>query len=294
MVVGNGKLNVGDRVVLVPGIACGACKTCLSYGAHEHLCDHRRVHGFGHPDEEGNWPIGGFSTLIELIDGLWVQKVPEKMPYERAVLGELVAVSVRAVERGVGSGRPEIGLGTLVAGKAAVLGLGPLGSCVALVLQYLGFEVTGFERCKWRAEYVAKELSIETVQVSGEAEDIVKNAKMKNECGIYDLVFECAGEPEAFAAAIEIVRKGGRLIEVGHFFSNGSALIDPAIICRKDLDIVGSVLAPPLSYIKAMRVLSDPMLPFDRMITNQFPLKEIAQILALQEQGQFLKVIVLP
>jgi hypothetical protein len=155
------EVNEGDLVVVVPGVACGRCAIGMSFGSHEHLCPHRVVHGFSayRPDEF--FAIGGYATHIELASDIAVAKVPEGMAWARAVLAEMVSIAVRAAERGLGQGRPDLGMGSLVSASAAVLGLGPVGSAVALVLQALGLRVTGFEVNPWRAAHAARRLGID-------------------------------------------------------------------------------------------------------------------------------------
>jgi threonine dehydrogenase-like Zn-dependent dehydrogenase len=293
-VLGGDRLSVGDRVVVVPDVACGDCVTCLTYGAQNHLCDNKQVHGFSRFDPQQHSPLGGFSTFIELIDGVFVQKIPNDMPTERAVLGEVLAVAIRATERGLAANRADVGLGALVNGLAAVIGLGPIGCCVALTLQSLGFRVIGFDRNTWRTNYAYSKLDIDTLAVYGEVESTVDAAKSIGKYGAFDLVVECAGEPNAFGAALEIVRKEGKVVVLGHYISNGLIAIDPSLICRKDIEVIGSGLTGPISYLKAIGLLSTSPLPFERLVTDRLPLAEIGSILPLRKRGQYMKAIVVP
>jgi threonine dehydrogenase-like Zn-dependent dehydrogenase len=286
-VLGGEPIRRGDRVVVVPGVPCGACPVCLSLGSHEHLCEQRAVHGFGTYAHDREFPVGGFSTEIELLEGIWVQPLGAGISEERAALGELVSVAVRAVERGLAGGRPEVGMGALVGASAAVIGVGPVGACVGLVLQYLGVKVQGFERNSWRRRHAEERLGLEVAPGAGAGEPW-------NDGETYDVVFECAGEPEAFVAALRLARRGGRVVELGHFFPNGTAAVDPSVICRKDLDVIGSVLAPPTTYPKAVAVLSAQSLPFDEVVTDRIPLPDVAVISALVEDRDHMKALVVP
>jgi L-iditol 2-dehydrogenase len=292
-VLGGSRLQVGDRVVVVPGVACGGCITCLTYGSHEHLCDHRTVHGFSNYREDEYFSVGGFSTEIEVLDSFWMHRVPESVGSERAVLGELVAIAVRAVERGIAGGRPELDVGPGVAARAAVVGMGPVGCCVALVLRSLGMEVVGFEKLDWRRREAQERLGVPVHGVHVESPGSRPETDGAYSDG-FDLVVESAGEPHGFELALDLVRKGGRIVEVGHFVPNGLARVDPTVITKKDLEIVGSVLAPPPAYTKAFRLLARTELPFDRIVTHRVPLEQIDSLLPLADANEAFKIVVSP
>lgn len=285
-VLGTARLAVGDRVVVVPGVACGRCPLCVMYGSHEHLCPQRTVHGFGAWSADGDFPAGGLSSRIELADGIMVYPVPKSVPSRAAVLGELVSVGVRAVERALSGGRPDSGLGTLAGGAAAVLGMGPVGATVALLLRSFGFDVAAVEPDAWRARTLTRRLGIDVHT------DPV--AFVTEHSAEFDVVLECAGEPAAFAQALHLVRGGGRVLELGHFFSVGDVLVDPSLICRKDIEVVGSVLAPPSAYPRAFRFLGEVDMPWSELVTDVVGLDDIDELLALGKTRQHLKVVVTP
>jgi L-iditol 2-dehydrogenase len=288
------EVSEGDLVVVVPGVACGRCAICMSFGSHEHLCPHRVVHGFSayRPDEF--FAIGGYATHIELASDIAVAKVPEGMAWSRAVLAEMVSIAVRAAERGLGQGRPDLGMGSLVSASAAVLGLGPVGSAVALVLQALGLRVTGFEVNPWRAAHAARRLGIDARLISGESGDWIQDGLRETSAGLgFDVVMECGGAAELLSHAIVLARPGGRVVELGNFISSGSAPIDPSLICRKDLEVVGSVLAPAAVYPKALHLLGREDIPFGELVTQTLTLEEVSSQDLLGERT-YMKRVVLP
>jgi threonine dehydrogenase-like Zn-dependent dehydrogenase len=275
-VIAAGRIAEGDLVAVVPGLACGRCAVCLSFGSHEHLCPHRVVHGFSTYRADGAFPVGGYATHVELVDGVFVAPIPDGMPWQRAVLAELASIAVRACERALGQGRPDLGMGTLVSGSAAVLGAGPVGSAVSLVLGATGLDVTAFEMNPWRATYARDKLGVDVRLVVGD-DDWVADAVRNSVCGLgFDVVIECGGTPELFADALTLARAGGRVVELGNFISTGTAAVDPSVICRKDLDVVGSVLAPPAAYLKALRLLARDDIPFDEVVSDVFALRQLA------------------
>jgi L-iditol 2-dehydrogenase len=293
-VIGGGTVEVGDLVLVVPGTACGRCTMCLSFGAHEHLCPQRVVHGFSVFREDGAFPLGGFSTRIELAEGIAIVPVPNGMNVNRAVLGELAAVAVRAVERALGHGRPDIGMGTLVGGTAFVLGAGPVGAMVALVLTAAGLDVTVTETNEWRAKHASERLGLRvSLYEPGRPWLDETVAASPGGCG-YDVVIECGGVPQLFADALVLARAGGRVVELGHFIPDGDVAVDPSVVCRKDLEVVGSVLAPPTSYPKALRLLARDDLAFDGVVTSTLTLDELTDLGLVLGERDYLKRMVYP
>ncbi|WP_158509122.1 zinc-dependent alcohol dehydrogenase [Amycolatopsis keratiniphila] len=293
-VVGGGTIAAGDLVLVVPGKACGRCTMCLSFGAHEHLCPRRVVHGFSAFRPDGAFPLGGFSTEIELADDIAVIPVPEGMDVNRAVLGELVSVAVRGAERALGHGRPDIGMGTLLGGTAAVLGAGPVGAVVALVLAAAGLEVTVTETNEWRAKYVGEKLGLRVI-VPEPGTPWLDEMIGGSPGGLgFDVVIECGGVPELFTDALTLARAGGRVVELGHFIPNGTVPTDPAVICRKDLEVVGSVLAPPTAYPKALRLLQREDLAFDEIVSSTLTLAQLTDLDLVLGERDYLKRVVRP
>ncbi|MGC4853335.1 zinc-dependent alcohol dehydrogenase [Micromonospora sp. DT4] len=292
-VLGNERVAEGDLVAVVPGIPCGRCTVCLSFGSHEHLCPQRVVHGFSTWRSDGKFAVGGYATHIELVDDVFVARVPEGMPWQRAALSELTSIAVRATERALGQGRPDLGMGTVVAGGAAVLGAGPVGTAVALVLKAAGADVLVFESNQWRADYARERLNLDVQLVSGD--EWVTEAVRNSVGGLgFDVVVECGGSAELFVHALDLARAGGRVVELGNFISTGSAPVDPSVICRKDLEVVGSVLAPPAAYLKALRLLGRDDIPFDRVVSETLSLREAAEPGRLLGPCSYMKRVIRP
>ena len=70
-----------------------------------------------------------------------------------------------------------------------------------------------------------------------------------------DIAIECAGIPGVFAEAIDLVRRGGKVIEVGHYTDSGSVNVRPYQICNKDLDICGVWAYPQIQFQTALDFL---------------------------------------
>lgn len=291
-VIGARGAAEGDLIALAPELACGRCVLCMSFGSHEQLCPHRTVHGFSSCQPGIPFAVGGYATHIELADGAAAVVVPEGMPRPRSVLCEVVAVAIRATEQALAQGSPGLGIDAFLARSVAVLGAGPVGCAVSLVLTVAGLAVTAFEGSAWRAEYAARELGIDVRQIAQAGQDWVADAVRGSENGIgFDVVIDCGGTAGLFADALRLARPGGRVVELGSLISGAAAPVDPSLICRKNLEIVGSVLTPPAAYPEALRLLQRTEIPFDRMVSQTIGLADIESGRLLSELTYMKRVV---
>lgn len=280
-VVAGRALALGDRVVLIPGKHCGLCLDCLSRSGRENLCAHRTKHGWSAYSESEFFPAGGFSTHIELMDDAWLHKIPAHIPDDIAALAEPLAIAVRAVDRALSANRPERDLGAAVAMRAAVIGIGSLGYLVAYVLKTLGAEVVGIDLSAEKCELFTRLLGFPAMPVRpAETSEIETKLASHGVKHPLDVVFECGGSIEAFGASLMAVRRGGRVLELGNYIQDECAEIDPALLCRKEIDVVGAVYANPFNYEKVFDVVAiGGMESLTGAITRKVPLARINEIL---------------
>ena len=291
-VVNGEEIKVGDRVILIPGKNCGECHHCLSHTGQGNLCQHRTAHGWGFYSENKFFAAGGLSTHIEVMKDAWLVRVPNEIPNDIAVLAEPLAIAVRAVDRALSGTRPDRDLGAIVAARAAVIGLGPIGYLVAYVLKSLGADVVGFDVEKSRCDFLKTTLGFPAITVDkAQPNSIVQSIEKTSPVKDFDLVFECGGTTSAFVASLLAVRKAGRVIELGNYIQEELAEIDPSWICRKELDVLGFVLANPFTYIKVFKLLA--LNPVDALsiVTKKLPLSQADDFLTLNHQQQ-MKVVV--
>lgn len=279
-VVSGKSVAVNDRVVVHPGKNCGVCPHCLSRTGHSNLCEHRKAHGHSDFSENDFFPAGGFSSYIEVMDDAWLIPVPKALNNDIAVLAEPLAIAVRAVDRALSGTRPDRDLGEVAAIRAAVIGTGPIGYLIAYVLKSIGADVVGFDLDSFKTTFFKKHLGFEAFTISYEQAKqldklILENSKIKD----FDVAFECGGTTSAFVAALLAARKAGRVIELGNYIQKECAEIDPAWICRKELDVIGHVLASPYTYEKVFRLIEqvgiEPLMP---LVTKKIHLSNIQEI----------------
>jgi D-arabinose 1-dehydrogenase-like Zn-dependent alcohol dehydrogenase len=106
---------------------------------------------------------------------------------------------------------------------------------------------------------------------------------------------EFAGHPNAFNEGLELIRRGGRYVVVGQLGS-GTTTIKPSLIVSKQLRILGSLSGRAKAYWKALDFISahQKHIPFERMISNHFPLSDINVAIERMKNYQEIKPMIRP
>ncbi len=296
MNVMGGPIKEGDRITVVPGSKnCGRCYYCLHVPGRPTLCSGRTIYGFSN-SETPPYLTGEFSEYTYIHGNSWVYKIPENIPEEISVLTEPVAVATRAVERACAPGLPQVGDGYSIGSSVAVLGCGPIGLLVIAVLRDSGAgTIIATDLVDSRLE-MAKQMGADVVINVGDTtpeERVEQIQSFTNGVGV-DISIECAGIPAVFSEALNVVRRGGKVIEVGHYTDSGDTQVRPHQICNKDLDVYGVWAYPQIQFQTALDFLQRTRAPLHKLITHHLPLNQlVAGIDMLGKEGVY-KVVIEP
>lgn len=292
--IGGRPLKVGDRVIATPGVPCLKCEYCTTFSGAEQLCGHRRSHGFSKYKRGEFFPAGGFSNYIELVDQLWVYPLPDDVTLPEIMFADLVPISLKAIERGIGGGRQDSQFGPGVAMRLGVIGLGPIGAAAVFVGRSIGATVVGLDTSPWKASEIGQIFDIPTHVIPEDSRAAHEHLRALGEVD-FDLVLDCTGSPRGFELGILAVRKGGRMVEVGSFAYGTRSLINPSVITRKEVEITGSLMAPPLAYNKVFRLLrKHRQYDLARLTTHHIALDRMNDVLEVFANQNYIKVHVEP
>jgi L-iditol 2-dehydrogenase len=91
-----------------------------------------------------------------------------------------------------------------------------------------------------------------------------------------DVVVECVGAPAAVPEGIDMTRRGGKYVEVGHYTDPGTVPVNPHTICFKDMDILGSWTYPPTQFGTVLELMRRSMgeIPLDEVVTKVYGVDE--------------------
>lgn len=295
MAVVGGPIREGDRITTTPSsTVCGRCHYCLHMPQRPTLCSDRYVHGFVCADVAPA-PRGGFSQYMHLTARSWIFKIPDGLSGELAVLTEPAAVATRAVERALGPGIPHIGEGLGMDKAVLVLGAGPIGQLVIAALSHIGTDlIIASDLSQSRLELAGQMGAHQVMGAEGPLEERLETVRDLTDGIGPDIVIETAGVPVVFKESLDFVRRGGIVVEVGHFTDPGGVDIHPNVVCFKDLDIRGMWAYPAMQFKTALSFLKNSKAPLDRFITHRLPLEDTEKGIEITGSEGSMKVVVEP
>jgi L-iditol 2-dehydrogenase len=282
------ELQVGDRVVPAPNVACGRCRSCRR-GFPYYLCRHLQNYGNSITSADAPHLFGGWAEHLYLKPGTAMFRVPADLPSEVAVLTEIFAVT-HSLERAAAVRRPG---GFLPGDTVAVVGVGSLGMAHLVKAALMGAgRVIAVDRSAKRLALARRLVGAETVLVEPAGDDGDPDARTPQteqaeqvrdltEGEGADVVVNATGFPGSFASALRMVRDAGTILEVGAFVDMGRESFNPAEICGRSLTVMGTggedLAAYPGTLALLARHAAD--VPFASMISHAFPVADAAEAL---------------
>ena len=256
-------VSVGDKVAVHPVMPCYKCVSCLR--GLNHLCDDMGHLCFNRPGVFAEY----FITRPDC-----VRKIPPGMSFPAASLMEPVCVCMEAVNRG----NVKQGNRVLIAGD------GPFGimiSKLCALKKPKQIIQTGFFDS--RLKHASGPLT-QTININNEPDLAEKIMDMTGGNGV-DCAILCVSSPVAVNLCIEVLRSRGILVIFAALA--GKTPVDLMRVHLKELHIVGCNNDENYSD-EALRLLSDPGLNLQSMITHEIPFsdwKEAFQIADEQKES---------
>ena len=243
------SFQIGDRVALEPGIPCQKCEFCKS--GRYNLCPHIRF--------MGTPPIDGAFREYIAHPEAFTYKIPEYISFEEAALLEPLSVGLHAARRA------NVQPGDTV----AILGAGPIGLVTLQAVRLRGAaEVLVTDLVDFRLS-IAKDFgATEVVNVGN-----VNKSCLANYLKACDVVIQTATSAEACTQAFDFVKRGGRIVQVGHP-PVSQVPIDPNLLIAEELDLVGSFRYTN-TYPAAVKLLGAKRIDVKPLISQTFPLQEL-------------------
>lgn len=292
-------LNEGDYIATCGG-ACGKCWFCKNTPGRTNLCDSLYIVGlWPTPCDQPPHLFGGFAEYVYVdTTKLPVFKFPPGLSENEMVLVEPMAVATRTWKRAIAGSTcaSYAAEGWEASQTIAIQGLGPIGQChvtTALVhgvdrLILIDLMKDRLEEGKKLADAVGAETLLINLKEVPNVEDRVKMVKDFTYGVGADIVIEATGAPPAFAEAFKLVRRGGTIVEMGHFTDTGSIQVNPHIdLCNKDVQVFGSWAYPGFEYKTAIAVMAKAKkvgIPFGNILKEVNPLEELPNSIRRQEE----------
>lgn len=260
--VGDGveRIKRGDRVCVECFSHCGECIYCQT-GLYN-LCVRRKFDAEGH---------GGFAEF-SLVRERAVFPIPDAMSFEEAALVEPLAVGHHGFHLAGAGARDTV----------VILGAGMIGLCVLEAAL-----AEGVKRALITAKYdhqalLAKEMGAEDVihAPGGDIRGIVKDRTK----GLgADAVIDTVAHAETVAAALDVVRRKGRIVLVGGFTKPIEADLEKIIM--GEVIVTGSCCygysGMQKDFGACIERVAQRRFDYGKLITHRFPLDEIVEAFRL-------------
>ncbi len=266
------ELKKGMRVVSQTTFAtCGSCVHCNN--EEYNLCSNRL--GIGTQKD------GGMAEFV-LAPEQSVHVLPDHVDMKVASLMEPLACGVHAcIEKG----------GIIKGDVVCVFGAGAIGLLVSSVAKACGaYVITAGLAADRDRLLLAKKMGADRVvnQSEEKIDDVIE--KITQGLGV-DKVFECSGSVAALNAGLGIVRKKGKVVQMG-VFPHSKETIATDYILHKEIEYIGSRSQKPSSWKIAIQLLNDRKLKgLEELASFVLPLEEWRKGFDLMMDGSAIKVL---
>ncbi|PHS15813.1 MAG: galactitol-1-phosphate 5-dehydrogenase [Blastopirellula sp.] len=271
----------GDRVTVFP----------LLWNDDHPACEQGKYAQSDGYDYLGSRSDGAFSEYV-VAPTRNLLRVPDGVSLEEASMTEPAAVALHAARRA------EVRLGDTV----AVFGLGPIGLMVAQWLKAMGAgKIFLFDLLPQKLE-IAKQLGFEHAYNSREvdADEVIQQETGGR--GVH-VAIEAAGVPPTMIAAMQVTRRGGRVVMLGNPAADvtlPAALISQ--VMRREVSLLGtwnsdfSVYGDDDDWRTTLEAMASGTLNLKPLITHQVPLADgIKALEMMRDQSEFFaKVLIHP
>lgn len=246
--------NVGDRVTVEPSLVCGKCYKC-KIGRYN-ICNELSVMGCQGDGAMADYLVVPADKIIP---------IPDNLSLRHATLVEPLAVGVNALKK----------CGNLFNKNVVIIGAGMIGLAILVCVVKAGAE-----------RIIVTDLSDERLNLAkklGATQTI--NASKKNPVELIieeqpyegiNVVFECVGVEKSIRDAMDLIRKGGRVVVVGVF--GDEVKVNMANVQDREQEIVGSLMYTRRDFTEAVQMLANAPFSLDMFITPLYPLEKAEEV----------------
>jgi threonine dehydrogenase-like Zn-dependent dehydrogenase len=270
-----GRVEVGDRVVVMPLYPCGKCALCVA-GDYIH-CENTYDY-----DAFTGGPEGKATYAQYLLKPAWLlPAIPDGVSYEQAALA-LCALG------------PSLGAFQSMALSAfdtvLITGMGPVGLGGIANARFRNARVIAVESIPWRMERAAQ-LGAEAVLDPRDSGILAKIRQLTDGKGV-DCALDCSGTVPAQRLCVDAARRRGRVAFVGECSDDLAIKVSPDMI-RKGLTLIGSWHYNLNDYGAIMKVIQQSPV-MDLLVSHVMPMDRVRDAFELQMKGQAAKILLRP
>lgn len=274
--------EVGEAVMVGTQAPCGTCRECLR-GTPAN-CD--ITWGY-QPDWQFTWEgkqVANFANVSSFASEVVVK--PVQLCRSKGLSFEEAALIGCAVSTGYGA---VVRLGEVEAGdRVVVFGVGGIGVNAIQVARGRGAEVLAID-INPEKEGVARQFGatdVLTIDRGDDAATIV--ASVQQAFAPVDLAVECSGAPAATQAALDVVKRGGRVVLVGQTVPGATASLhlDQVLAGREIVSQLGGGARPAEDFPELVRQAEQGLIDIKAQVSAIWPMAEVKEAIAALRAGE--------
>jgi L-iditol 2-dehydrogenase len=243
--------EIGEHVCIDPNITCGSCAYCRR--GLSHLCQRLSPLGISRP--------GGFAQY-SVVPSAHAYGLPDSLTLEAGALVEPLACALRGLEQA------DVEPGDTV----VILGAGPVG---CLLLQLVGLSGAAITIVA-EPDGARRTRSIDFgADIACDTGDEVRSVVMEQTKGIgADVVIEASGAIAGARSALELVRRGGRLVWFGVYPESQTVEVSPYAINENEITIRGS-FNNPFTHQAAVALVASGRIRLAELVSDRITLDQL-------------------
>jgi len=273
--VGEGVQGIeeGMRIRAGNSTPCYKCPMCQK-GLYN-LCENR------------TWLWGSYAEYVKVPAPIVKHNlhiIPPNLSYAEAAITEPLACVLH------GALKAGIKLGDTV----VVIGAGPIGILHTQLAKRMGAKKVIIGDLVEERLKIAEKLGADvTINVS--EEDITSRVKEETGGLGADVVIEAVGLPTTWQKALELVAKGGTVLEFGGCPPGTKIEVDTELLHYSEVTLLGTFHATPEEFSKAFDLISSGQINVKPIISMEKPLEEIKEVFdSILQSKKVLKVSITP
>lgn len=269
------NLAVGDAVMWAPTAPCGRCERC-----EQQLFNHCETLF----DELALGTYADYILLPERIVRQHLFLKPDGLSFAEAALMEPLACILRGWHRLQADGEP--------IDSVLVIGVGAIGLQHVAVAKALGVGQITVVGGRASGLEAAKQLGAHDV-FAGHVPAVAAELRAAG-LGTPDVIIECTGNPDVWAAAPSLVRIGGKALLFGGLAGGTDVPFSGHRIHYDEVTLLGSFHYTTPDLVEAHRLLATGEVRLDRLISGTRPLADLPDVFEQLERGEGIKFAVQP
>ena len=255
------SVGVGDQIAINPSNPCRHCYFCAR--GRSNLCENMRYFGSASTQP----PVDGLFSRYVILRVEQCIPLPSNLPLSHGPLVEPASVAMHAVNRS----------GLRAGDNILIIGAGAVGLLILRIAQAIGIRsVSVVEPSELRREGALKEgaaFAVSPQEISSLPSP--------------DVAFECSGNSSGLSSAIEIVRRGGVVVQVGGMLE--TTPISSQLLMSRELSLLGSFRFAE-EPTQVIGLIEANHLSLDGLIQSEWRFGEIEGALRAAASGKYLKV----